>query len=196
MNTHGQTVDSQGRVHVVMWHCTDESLRVAGSKPGEHRWGPAEARRNHHYWRDRKGDWHHRELPGVAGTRPKIFVDKHDNAYVVYADSWDRGFFFPEGGPRGNAAAYSGLHLRTGLMGSSACGRCRAARVLNVGQVCNLSGVRRPRSDVPVATGEAANLCCAWLKDHSATWNCMVRASATRFEASRTSMPTRFPSAS
>jgi hypothetical protein len=31
---------------------------------------------------------------------------------------------------------------------------------------------------------------------HSATWNCMVRASATRFEASRISMPSRLPSAS
>ena len=31
---------------------------------------------------------------------------------------------------------------------------------------------------------------------YSATWNCMVRASATRFEASSTSSPTRLPAAS
>ena len=37
MNTHGQAVDSQGRIHVVMWHCSDESLEKAGSKPGD-RW--------------------------------------------------------------------------------------------------------------------------------------------------------------
>jgi hypothetical protein len=97
MNTHGQAVDSQGRIHVVMWHCTDESLAAAGSRPGESRWGPAEARRNHHYWRDRKGGWHHSELPGVAGTRAKIFLDKDDNAYVVYSDSWRRGLFLPKG---------------------------------------------------------------------------------------------------
>ena len=31
MNTHGQAVDSQGRIHVVMWHSSDESLAAAGS---------------------------------------------------------------------------------------------------------------------------------------------------------------------
>jgi len=84
MNTHGQAVDSQGRVHVVMWHCTDESLAAAGSKPGEQRWGPPEARHYHHYWRDREGRWHHTELPWVAGNRPKVFLDAEDNAYVIY----------------------------------------------------------------------------------------------------------------
>ena len=97
MNTHGQAVDSRGRVHVVMWHCSDESLQAAGSKPGEHRWGPPAARRNHHYWRDRKGHWRHTELPGAAGARPKIFIDTRDNAYVIYSGSWSRGIFFPKG---------------------------------------------------------------------------------------------------
>ncbi len=83
MNTHGQAVDSQGRVHVVMWHCTDASLAAAGSKPGEQRWGPPSARRYHHYWRDRDGLWHHGELPPVAGNRPKVFIDADDNAYVI-----------------------------------------------------------------------------------------------------------------
>lgn len=91
MNTHGQAVDSQGRVHVVMWHCTDESLRAAGSKPGEHRWGPPQARRYHHYWRDRKGRWHHTELPWVAGNRPKIFLDGSDNTYVIYSARSESG---------------------------------------------------------------------------------------------------------
>jgi hypothetical protein len=84
MNTHGQVVDSRDRVHVVMWHCTDESLQAAGSKPGEHRWGPPQARRYHHYWRGRSGRWHHRELEWEAGNRPKIFVDKSDNIYMIY----------------------------------------------------------------------------------------------------------------
>jgi len=85
MNTHGQAVDSHGRVHVVMWHCTDESLQAAGSKPGEHRWGPPDARRYHHYWRDPEGRWHHTELPWTAGNRPKIFLDNRDNACVIYS---------------------------------------------------------------------------------------------------------------
>jgi len=83
MNTHGQAVDSQGRVHVVIWHCTDDSLAAAGSKPGEQRWGPPPARRYHHYWRDVDGRWHHGELPWVAGNRPKVFLDADDNAYVI-----------------------------------------------------------------------------------------------------------------
>ncbi len=85
MNTHGQAVDSKGRIHVVMWHCSDDSLRAAGAEPGEHRWGPPAARRYHHYWRSTPGDWRHRELPWVAGNRPKVFIDPHDNVYVIYA---------------------------------------------------------------------------------------------------------------
>jgi hypothetical protein len=84
VNTHGQAVDSEGRIHVVMRHCTDESLKSAGSKPGKDRWGTAEARRYHHYWRDKNGKWEHRELPGVAGNRPKLFIDKNDNAYLIF----------------------------------------------------------------------------------------------------------------
>ena len=87
MNTHGQAVDSRGRVHVVMWHCTDETLREAGSKPGEHRWGPPAARRYHHYWRGRDGRWRHRQLPWQAGNRSKIFVDSSDNAYLIFGTS-------------------------------------------------------------------------------------------------------------
>ncbi len=97
MNTHGQTVDSKGRVHVAMWHCTDSSLQAAGSHPGETRWGPGEAHRNHHYWRDLEGGWHHTVLPGVAGTRPKIFTDENDNAYIIYTDAWKRSVFGREG---------------------------------------------------------------------------------------------------
>ena len=87
MNTHGQAVDSCGRVHVVMWHCTDDTLRRAGSKPGEHRWGPPAARRYHHYWRNSEGRWNHCELPWQAGNRPKIFMDSSDNAYVIFGMS-------------------------------------------------------------------------------------------------------------
>lgn len=89
MNTHGQAIDSQGRVHVVMWHCTEESLEAAGAKFPQHGWGPPEARRYHHYWRDGEGVWQHRELPAEVGTRPKIFVDKKDNAYAIFSVGGD-----------------------------------------------------------------------------------------------------------
>lgn len=84
MNTHGQAVDSKGRIHAVVWHCTEETLRAEGSKPGEHRWGVDNAHRYHHYWRDEEGSWQHRELPWVSGTRPKLFIDEKDNTYLVY----------------------------------------------------------------------------------------------------------------
>ena len=46
MNSHGQAVDSQGRIHLVMWHCTDKTLQRAGSKPtGGYGFGPPNARR-------------------------------------------------------------------------------------------------------------------------------------------------------
>ena len=84
MNTHGQAVDSKGRIHAVVWHCTEASLKAAGSAPGEERWGPPEARRYHHYWRQTDGQWRHRELPGVAANRPKIVLDREDNAFVLF----------------------------------------------------------------------------------------------------------------
>ena len=85
MNTHGQAIDNQGRLHVVMWHCSDETLEEAGSNPGEYRWGPPEARRYHHYRRDVNGTWHHVQLPWVAGDRPKIFVSKNNNLYLIHS---------------------------------------------------------------------------------------------------------------
>ena len=84
MNTHGQAVDSKGRIHAVMWNCSDASLKAAGSKPGEFRWGSPEARRYHHYWRDKNGEWQHYELPWVAGNRPKLFIDKKNTIYLIY----------------------------------------------------------------------------------------------------------------
>jgi len=82
MNTHGQAVDSQGRIHVVMWHCSDASLKAV-EKPGKSRWGPPKARRYHHYWRDTNASWHREELPWISGNRPKLFMDKTDNAYMI-----------------------------------------------------------------------------------------------------------------
>lgn len=85
MNTHGQAVDSKGRVHAVVYHCSDQSLKDAGSKPGEKRWGPEKARCYFHYWRDDNGKWRDRQLPGIAGHRPKVFADASDNLYLIYS---------------------------------------------------------------------------------------------------------------
>jgi hypothetical protein len=69
-----------------MWHTTDETLEAAKTKAekGMECWGPPDARRYHHYWRDKKGTWQHTELPWVAGNIPKLFMDKDDNAYLIY----------------------------------------------------------------------------------------------------------------
>jgi hypothetical protein len=84
MNQQAQTVDSLGRIHAVMWHCTQESLKAAGRSPGRNVFGPPAARRYHHYWRDANGEWRHAELPGVAKGRPKAFVDGRDNLFIVF----------------------------------------------------------------------------------------------------------------
>jgi len=68
-----------------MWHGTEESNRAAGSKPREKRRGTPEARRYHHYWRDKNGTGQHKELPWVALNRPKVFIDKNDNAIMIYS---------------------------------------------------------------------------------------------------------------
>lgn len=85
-NQQTQAVDSQGRIHVVMRHSSDETIKAAKMELEKYMeyWGPPDARRYHHYWRDKNGTWQHKELPWVAGTVPVIFLDKDDNAYLIY----------------------------------------------------------------------------------------------------------------
>jgi len=84
MNDHGQVIDSKNRVHCVMYHCTKETIEAAGSTLGATRWGPKNAQRYFHYWRDEKGTWNSFQLPMVVGNRPKIFTDKKDNLIMIY----------------------------------------------------------------------------------------------------------------
>jgi len=86
MNQQAQAIDPQGRVHTVMWHCTDETYDQARSLgyTSMGTWGPAIARRYHHYWRDTDGTWNHAQLPPVAGSRPKLFIRANGDAFVVY----------------------------------------------------------------------------------------------------------------
>lgn len=87
MNQQGQAVDSEGRVHVLMWHCTPETY--AGYSYS--RFGSIGARRYYHYWRDTDGTWNRNELQFEAGnmsswvgTRPRIFIRSNGDAYAVY----------------------------------------------------------------------------------------------------------------
>ena len=121
MNQHGQTVDSRGRVHTVMWHCTEASLKAAGSKPGAKIFGPPKARRYHHYWRDAKGEWHHTEIDGIAKGRPKIFTGKEDNLYMIYTDYY---------GAR--SKGYEGATGRLVIMGATSKSRWQDWKTLHV----------------------------------------------------------------
>jgi len=96
MNQHAQAVDPQGRIHTVMWHCTEETYEGYSYS----RWGPEGARRYFHYWRDSQGVWHRNELPGYVGSRPKLFIRSNGDAFLIYQsrrgdiDLNDTGIYF------------------------------------------------------------------------------------------------------
>jgi hypothetical protein len=85
MNQQAQAIDPQGRIHVVMFHCSDESY--ISYPRGSNIWGLVGARRYFHYWRDDKGVWTRNELPGYVGSRPKIFFRPNGDVYAIY-QSW------------------------------------------------------------------------------------------------------------
>jgi hypothetical protein len=85
MNQQAQAIDSQGRVHIVMFHCTDETY---ASYPRTTIWGAVGARRYFHYWRGSDGVWTRNELPVYVGSRPKIFIRDNGDAFVIY-QSWE-----------------------------------------------------------------------------------------------------------
>ena len=85
-----------------MWHWSDETIAASGSKLSEHRWGKPEARRYHHYWRTESGKWEHIETPLVAGSRPKVFIDKDYNIFLIYGAKsedaeWAHEIYFDSG---------------------------------------------------------------------------------------------------
>lgn len=91
MNDHGQAIDSKGRIHAVMYHCTEASIIAAGSTMGASRWGPDEAKRYFHYWRDQNGKWQEFEMSFKVGNRPKIFADDSDNLIMIYGGNEETG---------------------------------------------------------------------------------------------------------
>ena len=98
MNNHAQAIDSQNRAHVVMWSSSSTTTPTA---KGAELWGPPQDRRYHHYWREAPGKWHDDVLPFVAGSRPRLFVDGHDNLILIYGrlaiDGPMQGFIYAPG---------------------------------------------------------------------------------------------------
>lgn len=82
VNDQAQAVDSQGRVHVVMYHSQQENTdlttitKIGWSSPGGNRY--------HHYWRDNAGNWTKFMLPWASGNRPKLLADREDNLFLIY----------------------------------------------------------------------------------------------------------------
>ena len=106
MNQQTQAVDDQGRVHVVMYHCTPESY--AGYDLYL-KFGPVGARRYNHYWQKAQGVWTRNELhfdsnnpDSYVGQRPKFYIRSNGDAYVIY-QSWpstsltNTEIYIPEG---------------------------------------------------------------------------------------------------
>jgi hypothetical protein len=86
MNQQAQAIDPEGRIHAVMWHCSEQTYAAARELgyTDMGRWGPAIARRYHHYWRDHDGHWQHVELPFAAGSRPTLFFRENGDAVLIY----------------------------------------------------------------------------------------------------------------
>jgi hypothetical protein len=129
MNQQSQAIDPQGRIHTVMWHCTEETYAYARllGYTDMGRWGPAVARRYHHYWREHDGTWNHVELPPVAGSRPKLFIRENGDAFLIYQSCRDPlalglNIYFTNGDlticaatAQSNWADWQVIHVETGL---------------------------------------------------------------------------------
>ncbi len=78
INTQGQNVDSENRIHVMMSH-----LDTAKSPLGTSNYEGTNAS-YYVYWRDELGNFHRNKIPAAVGTRPKIYFDADDNAIAIY----------------------------------------------------------------------------------------------------------------
>lgn len=75
MNQLTQTVDAEGRVHVVLWQNPPDAPAAAPKDMNAWRYV--------HYWRDGNGAWHQRQLP-FFGRKPSIVADGACNLFVVF----------------------------------------------------------------------------------------------------------------
>lgn len=76
-NATTQAVDSQDRIHLVTFHLPDDAPRQADWETTR------EKARYFHYWRASDGKWQRNEM-NFIGSRPQLWFDKNDNAYVVF----------------------------------------------------------------------------------------------------------------
>jgi hypothetical protein len=81
MNNQAQAIDSKNRIHVVMWF---SSTTTSPTAKGGALLGPPADRRFHHFWREAPGIWHDDVIPWVAGSRPRMSIDDHDNLFLIY----------------------------------------------------------------------------------------------------------------
>ena len=74
MNQLTQTVDSKGRVHVILWHHPPDADVLSRD---QNTW------RYFHYWRDMDGQWHRQQLP-CFGRKPSLLAGQNDNLILVF----------------------------------------------------------------------------------------------------------------
>jgi hypothetical protein len=83
MNTTTQTVDSQGRVHVIAWRLPDDG---SPSNPVNlNDW------RYFHYWRDLDGTWTETQLP-FYGRKPQVVLDDSGTMHVIFGSGTDLNY--------------------------------------------------------------------------------------------------------
>lgn len=94
MNQQTQAVDGDGRVHVVMWHKTDDAPPVTG-------FTTAPAAYFHYFRNPATGAWTRTELPTsrAVGSRPDMAYDEFGNLYVTYLSPGvgDAGNYYTSG---------------------------------------------------------------------------------------------------
>ena len=90
MNQLTQTVDAEGRVHVVLWNNPPDA---PGPEPDKDRW------RYFHYWRDTDGAWHDQRLP-CRGRKPSVLAHPNGDLVMVFTEPDNLEYHeFDPGGP-------------------------------------------------------------------------------------------------
>lgn len=74
MNQVTQTIDSRGRIHVIMWHNPPDAAAAAKDLT---LW------RYFHYWRDENGKWQSQQLP-FYGRKPSILANTDGSLLVFF----------------------------------------------------------------------------------------------------------------
>ena len=104
MNQQGQTVDSNGGVHVLMWSRADPSTR----DPSDRAFDTTEAAHAHYFKDPVTGEWTKNQIPVIdedgnnaqVGTRGQIAYDSNGNVFAAYttpgvAEDDNRNFYDP-----------------------------------------------------------------------------------------------------